>query len=81
MSNEIPGVTILAIVLTNRSPLTLAQIRPPLLPFGYAFASFFETCVLGAHQSILYLSHSKSFRGLQLSRKCVVVRRYKLKLR
>lgn len=81
MSNEIPGATILAIVLTNRSPLTLAQTRPPLLPFGDVFASFFDTCVLGAHQSVLYLNQSKSFRRLQLSRKCVVVGRYKLKPR
>jgi hypothetical protein len=34
VSEEVPGVTVLAVILTHSAPLPLGQIRPPLFPAG-----------------------------------------------
>ena len=47
MGEEVPGVTIFAVLLTHRSPLALGQIRSPLLSLGCTVACFLEARVFG----------------------------------
>ena len=49
MSEVVPGVSIVAVVLADRTPLPLAQIRAPLSPGNLFRASFFEPEGFGGH--------------------------------
>ena len=51
VGEEIPGVTVRAVVLPHRSPLTFAQVGPPLLPGGCIRSSFFKSGLFGIHRS------------------------------
>jgi hypothetical protein len=42
MGEIVPGLSILAVVLSNRSPLPLAQVRTPFSPFGRTIAGFLQ---------------------------------------
>src|SRR6185436_19132926 len=42
VGEEIPRVSVLAVVLADRSPLALAEVRTPFLPVDLAFASLVE---------------------------------------
>lgn len=39
---EVPGISVLAVVLTHRAPLAFAKVRPPLLPRDLLFAIFVQ---------------------------------------
>ena len=43
MREVIPGVAVVAVVLTDRSPLALAQVRPPLFPGRLLLPSLFKS--------------------------------------
>src|SRR6516164_9048535 len=42
----VPGVAILAVVFTNRTPLSFAEIGTPLLPWNVAFTCFIKASLL-----------------------------------
>src|SRR5262249_21390645 len=48
MGEEIPGVTVGAVIFAHGPPLPLTQIRPPLLPRGSSFAVLLEPGLLRA---------------------------------
>jgi hypothetical protein len=52
-SKEIPGVTAFAIVLAHRSPLSLTEVGPPLLPVGRALAGFLQARLFLCHVELL----------------------------
>src|SRR5574337_1546697 len=55
MGEVVPGGSVRTVILTHRSPGTLAEVRPPALPVDPAFARFL--------QSFLFLRHDAfSFR-------------------
>src|SRR4029077_8266295 len=43
VSDEVPGITIVAVIFADGAPLTLAQIRAPLFPGSLLLARFGET--------------------------------------
>ncbi len=47
MREVIPGVAVVAVVLANRAPLPLAQIRPPFLPRDSRLSRFVQAFLLG----------------------------------
>ena len=53
VGEEIPGVAAFAVVLAHRSPLSLAEIRPPLLPVGRALAGFLQARLFLCHGGLL----------------------------
>ena len=56
VGEEIPGVTVLAVVLAHGSPLALAEVRSPLLPVDLLLASLVKSdvfsCVHGCPPSL-----------------------------
>src|SRR5262245_4545115 len=46
------GITVVAVVLTNRAPLPLAQVRPPLLPGDRRFPRAVQPLLLGIVERI-----------------------------
>jgi hypothetical protein len=57
VGEEIPGVTVLAVILADGSPLSFAEVRPPLLPCGDPGAGVLESVVFAGY-------HKSSFRDL-----------------
>src|SRR5258708_16952982 len=55
MGEVVPGISIIAIVFTNRAPLALAQVRPPLPPVGLALAGFLQSRLFLCHRTLLLL--------------------------
>ena len=53
VGEEIPGVTVLAVVLADRSPLALAEVRPPFLPVDLALASLIKSGVFSCVHGFL----------------------------
>ena len=49
VGNIIPGVPVGAVILANRSPLALAQIRPPAAPILHAKSLRFQTLFFRSH--------------------------------
>jgi len=47
MGEIVPGVAVLAVVLTDRAPLTLAEVRPPFLPGDSGLARVVLALLLG----------------------------------
>ena len=47
----IPGVAALAVVLAHRSPLSLAQVRPPFFPGNLLFPSLVESDLFRGHNA------------------------------
>ena len=56
MGEVIPGVSAFAVVLTDGSPLTFAQVRSPLFPGSFLRSGFFKTGLFGVHQSSPFTS-------------------------
>src|SRR6267142_6580328 len=53
MGEEIPGVTVCAVVLAHGSPLSFTEVRPPLLPCHGPRAGFLEPMLfVGRHKSL-----------------------------
>src|SRR5262249_26563466 len=50
MSEVVPGVAALAVVLAHGPPLPLAEVRPPLLPGGLFRSRFVESPVFRGHR-------------------------------
>src|ERR1700749_2258242 len=79
MAEVVPGVSIFAVVLANRSPLPLAEVRSPLLPRNTLFARLIQSflfvdfdinkrcgcCIFGRHVDL----HFRSLGG-DLPRQC-----------
>jgi hypothetical protein len=61
-----PGVAVVTVVLTDGAPLTLAEIRPPLLPGHAGLARIVQTLLFGAIGSV-------AFHGSLQSGPCVRV--------
>src|SRR5262245_43864572 len=55
MGEVIPRVTVVAVVLAHCAPLTLAQIRSPLLPGNLPRSSLVESEMLYSHKVLLLL--------------------------
>src|SRR5881397_3476473 len=53
MGEVVPGVAAVTVVFANGSPLSLAEIRAPLLPLRGLAAGFFQSTVLGVHVWLL----------------------------
>ena len=56
VSEEVPSVAILTVVLTHGAPLALAEVRPPLLPGHCLVPSLFQANVFSRHWCLLWLS-------------------------
>jgi hypothetical protein len=52
VGKEIPGVTAFAIVLAHRSPLSLTEVGPPLLPVGRALAGLLQARLFLCHDGL-----------------------------
>ena len=50
MGEVVPRVTPFAVVLADRSPLSLAKVGPPLLPGGFLLAIFSQSDLFGGHR-------------------------------
>ena len=49
MREVVPGIAVLAIILADRTPLPLAQVRTPLFPGSFACASLLKSDVFDCH--------------------------------
>src|SRR5208283_3626534 len=52
VTEVIPGVAALAVVLTHGPPLAFAEVRPPLFPGGLLFSRLFQTGVFCGHREL-----------------------------
>ncbi len=53
MTEVIPRIAPFAVVLSNRSPLAFAEVRPPLFPGGLLFSCLFQSYLFRGHDVIL----------------------------
>src|SRR5262249_11976636 len=49
VGEEVPGIAVVAVVLPHRPPLTIREVRPPLLPGDVLATSFFQATLLCIH--------------------------------
>ena len=68
MGEEIPGVTILAVVLAHGAPLALAQVRSPHFPRSLLFPHLAKSNVFCGHDAPEFISEGKSQSVLAVSR-------------
>src|SRR5262249_23161175 len=52
VTEVIPGVAAIAVVLADGAPLSLAEVRPPLLPGNLLVSGLFKTDVLRGHRQL-----------------------------
>src|SRR5262249_26527712 len=61
MTEIVPGISVVTVVLANRAPLPFAKIGSPFLPRNSFFAGLVQTMLLGCfdicHSRLLSLSH------------------------
>ena len=70
MSEVVPRIAVLAVILADRAPLSLAEVRSSLLPRHPLLARFFETLLFRRSCSLEYgllrhcgvLVHKKNYR-------------------
>jgi len=54
MGEVIPGIAIRTVVLADRAPLPLAQVRTPLFPWGLGYTRFFQSSKGGFFKRFTY---------------------------
>ena len=64
MGEVVPGMSVRAVVLPDRAPLALAEIRPPVLPRNALLTRLVQSPLLGDVDDRLRLF--RSHRGLEL---------------
>src|SRR5258705_7085430 len=69
MTEVVPGISILAVVFANGSPLALAEVGPPLFPVRCALAGFLQAGLFLCHGELLVLTrvlfyHLDLFSGI-----------------
>ena len=69
VSEVVPGIPVVAVVLAHRSPLALAQVGAPPLPCSAAFARLVEPLLLRV------LTHGRVLLQNTISRNCFRMRR------
>src|SRR6185369_14339081 len=59
VGEEIPGITVLAVVLAHGAPLALAQVRPPFFPRRLLVACLCKSGLFSVHQDLPCMSTFK----------------------